>query len=1041
MAVLQRKKRNSTSNAKRASLFLMTVLSLAGVKLTCGASASPKEPSITASATVTETDPVAQFKSALFGQGAGGVYGSLSFSFSYPDQSASSPSVLSLSSASFGYAYDRDDKAFHLDGSLLYNGEEAPFLIHYESDAAYLSFLGARYSYAVSDFDALFASLTDIFGTEFVTIPDSFYEAVGSLLFSNEGGGALSLEGLDFSLADATDSSYSFALELPSPFAGSISFLTDKDYHLTSISASGLAYSDSDISFFFITDQTVASPSAGISSKAPSDPSSFTPIIDSMGLVERIADLAQSPKGLLKIEAKIQNETSFPGLDKEAQNESFDLTGELAFDWPNKLFYGDFVGGGYDLEDAYGTKSISFHNGVSDAGEWIAYLDYNEIMKISLDEITFNSFMALFEDEAGETGMSDKLLSSLEDAAAIKDAKEGRYEKILAAITSLESGSDTLRVVLSLKDFGMGDSSSLDLTLKGENKGLSQAIFTNLEIGTAVFDSLIITLDDYVEKAFDETDYFAYEGLPTLGSQMESLFHEKRAQISFTASIVDADGLGYPEISGNAYFDLNQKKGSAELKLLNQITSIISKNNHVLLDVTGVGDADAVRFHYNDGDSGNDGMKGQMAVKDLTSIANMAVDLYNDDDPRFSKFFDPIKLALASNAIGALSANRFGPFIATKVITDVSLSAEKWDFTLDGEAFGMDEGSSFHVVLGFVSDELSSIAIQDLSMDGNTINATITLESTAFDDASLSAVDLGDDYFRFDGIDVLLQSVLNEANRESFHLYSDSLEVKLSIISINAIDFDLKLDFYIYVKGEVVKVYGTVSYEGFPPSLVRRFDHGTISKNEKLVSSIYYDNIDPELTEQKGEETAYADQKGYLYVSQYASWQYLNWFEYKDKSETNRVKYSTDQLSDMTTVLNLIFYDILGVDIQKYYDKITSSDPAAIAYEKMLTKYEYANSGTPSWSLGIDLGVLANTDYLKAIEVSIQGTEDSYLSSFAIDNQTLLSVASLVTATASGTVYNGSHGKDYWTGDANDAWVKYLSTDGHRSDACTEVSW
>ncbi len=969
-----------------------------------------------------------------------GLKGELSFSLTFADKDSLSNSDLSLSEASLAFYKDTDNFAFHLDGSLIYNDATLPLLAHFSSDDSYLSLLGARYSYSHADFDSFFDSVISIFGRDSIKIPDSFYRWLDSFLFKGDGGRLSDIK-LEYLLEQTSVSSYLFSLSCPSLFSNKIFFLTDLEYNLAKVYGENLKGEGFLLSFSYLIKEDRLSYSDLLSLK-PTDNESYTPLIDSMGIVRKAVEFSKSKKGHLSLEGTFRNQTNFANRNETGVEENFDLSANLDFDINNSLFAGEAIVGGYDLNDVRGTKKISFFN-ESDLASWKAYLTYNDIMKFSMDATTFDSLLALFEKDSLSEGFTNSLFSFLTESAAIIDIEKGRYDKCVSMISSIETSPNKIIANLSLKDFGFGEEATLKLTIDASSEGVLQAILENSTIASLSIDRLVITFSDYLESSHDTSNYFDIKGLPTCASQMQNLFQKKRANFKFNASVLDASGLGYPEISGNVYFDLNDgmKKGSGDVTLKHKVEDGSTKNNHVKIDVTGALDSDVTRFHYNDGDSNNEGMRGEMTIKDLNSIIAMAVELYNDDDPRFAKFFDPIKAAMLSNVVGALTANRYGPFIATSLIQKASLGDDMCVFVLDGGAFGLKEGSSFEIALNFQQSELTSIVLSNLLYGEKTINCTITLGEASFDDSKLSIVtDFAEgNYYRFDGIDVLLKAALNESRRESFRLYSDSVKVTLSVIGIDAISLNLKLDFYIYVKGEVVKVYGSVSNIG--TFIVSRNYHFLASNNYRT-SLIYYDNIDTEKTASTGVETALADQKGYLYVSSYNT--YKSWGS--EKKDTDPiVKYSTDQLSNNKNVLRLVLYDILGLSdtiYNKAAESVTGTKEKATAYENLLTQYSYTanDSNHPSWKVGVNLGALASNSILKELSVIINGGDygsasEGYLSSLVIPAQTILQMTGISAQTSQSTIYNALPGTDYWGNTGAALWNAFVPS--NRSLACS----
>lgn len=1035
------KTKRLTGLGSRFSIFMATLLSLGASSLAPLGYGEMEEATVPNNPSLPRgDDSLSKFTSSL--NETHGFGGKLSFDASFLNSDKKTSSVLHLEDANLSF-YKDEEAAFHLEGSLAYDNANLPLLLHYSDENAYLSILGARYSYKTDDFDSLFDSIISIFGKDSIKIPDSFYSWIDKFFNASSEGDKKEIES-KFVLESESSKELLFSWSFENLFDGKIYFATDNRYQMTSIYANKLKGEGFDCSFTYQITQEESSLNT-IQSLTPKDASSYSPIVNSMGLVRKISDIVKSKKAGISFKGNLKNKTNFS--KKETVVEDFDLQGFTYFDVNKKRFHGKVSVGGYDLDDKRGETSLSFFTNILGEDSWKAFVDYNDMMKLSMTSLTFDEVLGLFEKSEETSGLADSVVSFLGNNAFMKAIQNGRYSEALELIESIENENNLLRLNLSLNPLGLGEDAHLSLTLNAQNNGVSQAIFENANFGSVSIEKLIITLEDFVDFSYSEEGYFEMDGLPTFASQMQNLFQKKRANISFDASVLDASGLGYPEISGNVFFDLNdgKKKGSGDVTLKHKVEDGGTKNNHVRVDVTGALDSDVTRFHYNDGDSNNEGMRGQMTIKDLNSVIELAVGLYNDNDPRFAKFFDPLRAALTSNAIGALTANRFGPFVASKVILSADLSKDTWRFKMDANAFGLQKGTAFDVVLSFKNDEIASIQLMDLKTDEQTVNATIKLVSTDFEDSNLSIVnDFKDgNYYQFDGIDSLLKAALNESKRETFRLYSDSFKVTLNIFEfIKGFVLDLKMDFYIYVKGEVVKVYGVVSNINNKLAvfggLVFRHNVTSVSYNYRT-SVIYYDNVDP--NSPAGEERALPDQKGYLYVAG------SNLYKKSGKEQTivdDVVKYSTNQLSDTKTVLHLVFYDILGMDLESSLDKMVGTKQTTTAYENLLTAYKYDNSNNrSSWNVGVDLGSLANTSVLKKLNLQIDAGEtgsasEGYLASLTFPKQKIVDLVIFSAETAQSTIYNAAPGEDYWTGGGKAAWESFLKD--ARSMNCTSYN-
>lgn len=998
---------------------------------------------------------VAKFEKEL--NSISGLNGSFSFSLSFPDKNETSSSSIKLDNANLLFLNSSKGgiSDFHLDGRMIYNDANLPFLIHQQEEDTYVSLMGARYRYSHYEFDNLFDELISIFGTDIVTVPDSFYQSLDKIFSSFNSSNDTSNS--DFSGTFASENSlnneYRFSLTLDS-LGSKIYFLTDTSYNLKRAYAESLKIDKAIISFNFAVADT-SNLRNKLSELKPTDTSSYTSIVNSLGLVRKFAELSANPKAGLTFSSSIKNKTGAFSKKEEGIEEDLAFNGSIDFDKNSSAFHGNLTLEGEGLKGEKGSKNIAFR-GSQTTDSWKAYLNYNNIFKVSCDSLTFDNTLALFEEEAGVNGVLSSFTSFLSSNPLMKDVKEGRYDKIISTIGKINTSDNEIVLSLNLAFAGFGDNSNAEITISANNKNLIDAAFFNCEIGSLTVYTFSLKLRDYIAPLNDlnESEYAKMDGLPSIASQMKNLFQNKRAAFSIAGSAVDSNGVGYPSINGNFAFDLGAGKGALDIHLVNKNKKGTSKDNHVVLEVTGKEDTDLTRFHYTDGGdeekkpTDNKGMRGEMSINDLNSLISLVTSLFNEEDSRFQKFFEPLKMALVSNAVGALLSNRFGPLISTNVLKQANLNANNWCFVIDSASFGLG-GESFNVDVTFLGEgankTISSLHIYNLKSGEKTIDITLNLlnygEAVPESSFSLLSSFYDHKYFKFDGIDVLVKCLLNESKRETYNLVhgGDSFNIRLKMLSgIFDYEFKLKLDFKIYVKGEVVKVFGSV--QGIDWVEVVGKYHKTFnyySTGKKSITRgalIYYDNVDTSVLDK---EVALRDQKGHLYIEGYNEYYtgsgskkvFHHDLDCENSMEKNGFpKYSTDQLADTKIVLHMLLWDILGLNLESYIDDMVADKKNIMASESILTTYQYTNDSNPSWLLGIDLGALAGSSILKNIPITLNGTLDNYLSSLSIPKTKFIYKAALIEGEIGGTIINNPPTKNYWEGEANNNWNEFMKT-------------
>ena len=151
------KTKRLTGLGSRFSIFMATLLSLGASSLVSLGYGEMEEVSVPSSPSLPKGDnSLSKFASSL--SETHGFGGKISFDASFLNNDKKTSSVLHLEEGTLSF-YKDEETAFHLEGSLSYDRANLPLLLHYSDENAYLSILGARYSYKTSDFDSLFDSI------------------------------------------------------------------------------------------------------------------------------------------------------------------------------------------------------------------------------------------------------------------------------------------------------------------------------------------------------------------------------------------------------------------------------------------------------------------------------------------------------------------------------------------------------------------------------------------------------------------------------------------------------------------------------------------------------------------------------------------------------------------------------------------------------------------------------------------------------------------------------------------------------------------
>lgn len=955
-----------------------------------------------------------------------GFEGNLDLSISLKDKGDSTGySTITTSGASLRLARP-SQKVLGLDlnATLDYNGVSKSAHINYVNDVAYFDCLGLTYKYSDTTYKDLTGEIISIFGVDALKVPDSIYDFIDSFMKDDE-----SLDQYTFE-EEKVDSGFAYKLSIGND--NYIHLTEDENYNLTSVYSDKLTFDSNYLSFKFATTRN-DDELTEIKNLIPENYSSYKEVYNSMNLVRKIHNLTSSPKFGISINGTLHHEVEETN-HHTASEEDIALDGDISLDINNKLFSGSVSA--LPSTESVAANSISFLSNKEDETQK-TYLNYNNVMKVAVTDSTLNEIVNVIKEDFG-TGLNviDKFLTLLDDSF-VSNIKKGHYESFVDSIKSLSNDDNLINLSLNLETFGFGTDSSALIKIDGNsNNNLVSITLNNAGLNGFYLNNTNILLTNYSENTFSTEGFYFLEKVPGIIDQIYDIYNAPKFHLAIEGSYVDSNGVGLSTIKGEAnllghtgdkdtlyefdsgYFDLklaqqvgvNNSDGT-----FNKLGNL--KNHHVSLDLEKL---ETAYFHYYDEDlltnSNETGTYGKLSIEPYQDVIDIIKEIYNSNDPRFSKWFKVVASASSSSVIDAIKTGRYSPILATNLVVSSTFSTDYAKLVLSGSAFGFNDETNennFSVTFTYDCSNIKTLSIENLVTSGKTLNLKITLSD--YDETKTTCVDHDKTTTDFTGFAPLISDLYNTANLKTYRLSTSDLG-----LSLIGIDVTICMDFRIYVDGSIVKVYGKINV---PVSMLysNTYNNGIFQWYSYRNCVFYFDDINPDTGK------AYEDNSGYAYLTYNLSG---NKTEYSGSKKSGSYKYYSTYFQDTTNLMTFIFSHIMDLK-SNYVNSIINSinktdeskDAQAINFEKLITNFSYDETNRV-WDIGIAVQYLLKDDTLKNMKVKIYSTQVNskyYLSKFTLS----CTLASIVTI--SGTITNENIGEDNWTS-INDTYNSYIES-------------
>ncbi|MCQ2798370.1 MAG: hypothetical protein MJ220_00605 [Bacilli bacterium] len=891
------------------------------------------------------------------------IVGDVDINIEFPDQddNPATSNVVNLS-GNLGFGMKTlEDISLGLDATIDYNGVKKDLGATLVDGSFYLSLTewnnpanpkpfsdlsGIKYKVTSADFETMIGMIVDVVGA------DSDIWNVNTYINKIDLGGLSSeTSSLDFSIecTKETSEGFEYSLELS---AGDIELNavlgSDLDYNLTKLSIPELSFGDVKLS---IELNSHLSNIVSEEIKPLGNPSEYLHFVNSVDIIKKVYKLVEDKKFGVDINATLTHRYS------DEEDEVLDLNAAISADLDKNCF--DFDANissnnhGKSLRAGYYNEDI--------------YVNYNDILKASVSTTTIGELLGRLENDMNDSDSSSlaDLTDFITDNEFMDEIQHGRYQGVLDMIDDVRCADNKISLAVSTSELGLGINSKVIVNLDATDTSSSLA---SIDIQGARFSDFTldatISLEGYEAVEVDMEEYPAIEHLGGIYDQFYTIAQSKKAGLEFEGSILGLDeGWQGFTFSGMTQFDVDGEIGTGNISIQEHDPQFGIVDHNIILDVNGRSD---MKFKY------NEGLKGKFTIRTLQDIIDLVMDIINDDDPRFSKYFGGMDEMAMDGIIGQVMNGQYFSLLEADILESVTFKDnDVMSIVVNPASLGID----MPITLDIARQATGELDHLDIDFVVSGVEIALSARLVDYNDDMVQQLPENMEFMDFSEIKTLLEYVYNTAKLESFSISGD---IGVGIGALDLLNVKLSANILIDDKGDV-SAYGTIRVPTIPA-----VNHtNVLALGGNRTTTFYYT-------------------EGYVYLYRFTDIT-GSWWDVKES-----VRYSSSYFMDNIADILLDFVLGLNDNVKESIGDLGKTDyDAPIQYDKIITKFSF----TPSsriLNLGLDLGVLLRNPTFKTIDINFVGTEDQYLSS--LDLSTNISIIKL-----SGDIKNNNIGKDNWT--------------------------
>ena len=583
----------------------------------------------------------------------------------------------------------------------------------------------------------------------------------------------------------------------------------------------------------------------------------------------------------------------------------------------------------------------------------------------------------------------EALITSLNSKPSLSEEEQAQLD---AAIASFQEKMSAI------------NNSGLDIDVNGLAFG-NFALAANLK--TAPFSD-----PDLGETSLYQSTKF----IPDVVEQVTELANVKKTGFKITGSMLDNDNLGI-RFNGQGCLDNNDevKEGFGDMHIDqykysgNQVWATHDMYVNVTNLASNVLEYDAVDsngktvkkknnqnealFIYGDPDDANNSVKGKMKLQTFADLVDVVMTFIDEEgnNPKYTKFLAPITKLLGMNTLGSIIDSKDYLYFASNNLLkkiDIIENSEGTEIkvVINKNMFGMNLPADIAISINTKfnnegKQELHSLVIKDLILSSkeNASKLNLTFELEDYNNGTLNRIHKGDSFMSLDGIKTLLQLGINTTKVNFYHLTAEAL-IRLGSTSI--IKPDLKgINFYVYVDGVHVKVYGTI--DEIPTIIAITVDDALGTK--KMAAEFSFETYDDDSDNKVGgifnirrffkSEDTETEWTGFL------KWT-THYFHVQDCYH-----YRCDSTNFLDNIAQYLITGLIGIKPSIYLDALNQENSGSSEYKepgKFTNAFtstgfkSYQQNGNEVIQLGLNLNELTGINALKEVEATITSQHINY---------------------------------------------------------------
>ena len=461
--------------------------------------------------------------------------------------------------------------------------------------------------------------------------------------------------------------------------------------------------------------------------QAPSDAASYTPLVDSLGLIKRIARFFGDQDFSMDLDLSIyHHEEAIPGTEttfgREEVNEGLYIEGGVSVDMNSWSL--DQIGMDVTLnylEASEENEEITYtpngeYNRIglevanlpsSDKG---IYVNLNDAVKIQTNKWTLDSLINQFDgvslpgsaNASGDGSAMSNLLASLDSILRQveelqksdfgKGLSEGHYESILAALDHISASEESISLSLNLEKAGLGGSMAIEFSGREPNP-LAEITFHQAKFAFFTLEGTISMGDFSLIELEGKEDYSLLEHLPNLAEQIGVFVPSLEISASLEGYVLKLGTETTTSVSsfsrveqgseffGSFAFNLKDQLGAGGIAITNKMDTYYEKH-YVQVDVSGpeISEDDSTDNqmylkYWSEGASSSP-LMGRMSIHSLNSLIQVVMSLMGNTDPRFERITGMMSGVSSASLLSDITSGHFLSALSSRLISSLTVAPD-----------------------------------------------------------------------------------------------------------------------------------------------------------------------------------------------------------------------------------------------------------------------------------------------------------------------------------------------------------------------------